>query len=892
MHNAFGVELELPPTRVVAPRRRAVVASALMRRRLAVVSALALLSAACPAVASVSVDAVVTCLFNTSDRSCETQDWNDDSEVGAADIPGRIGFAPPQGTDVRVVDAGPVVVMRSANAKVRVDKASLTLALDNVGGDRLTTVHAPSLTLGTAPQPLQRVRAAQVLPNGVELTCDAGADTVAWQIEFLTPRSIATRLRPATAGPVTRIVTGVDAAPGERFYGLTERTVDSRTQSEIAPQAVGSLDRRGEIVTMAVTPTVALYTPLLHSSRGYGVYVEGTMSGRYDLAKTDPNTVSMDFEFNQRTGEHGVIYFVGDYASVLDEYTARSGRPFVPPRWGFRHLRWRDEHRVGAPAPLDGVDMNADFVNDITMYEALGIPPGNYEFDRPWTSGTTDRGEQGFASFSFDPVRFPNSDKMLAALRQRGYHVLVWGGPWALGDNAVDAEQFGYYAPRTQILIDYTNPSAVAWWSERVQTLIDLGISGMKLDRSEFAVSEIGDTAPDQATDIFFDGRNGRELFNGYTIEFAKTHYNAFADRLGNDFFHYFRTGYAGSQQYGIFWGGDTPGRTSFGIGTPTDLGLRSALVSLARVAFMAFPIWGTDTGGYYQFGDRDVFARWVEFSAFCPLMEIGGGNQGGGQHAPWDMPTEPHYDTEMIDIYRRYVTLHHELIPLLYSLALEARATGRPLARPLVFAFPEDPAVGDLWDEFLLGDDLLVAPLWHRGDRSRQVYLPAGTWIDYWQPGIRVSGPTTVTADASLDRIPLYVRAGGILPLEVNSAVTGNGSPASAGRLTIDGYPSGISTLVLRDDDGDTSFRLADGACRAADCVRLDIGASRRGYIVRLLTAAPREVTVGAQVLPSVDLFSAFEAADSAWFYDPASARLWAKFATDGQPVTLQAVH
>jgi alpha-D-xyloside xylohydrolase len=156
------------------------------------------------------------------------------------------------------------------------------------------------------------------------------------------------------------------------------------------------------------------------------------------------------------------------------------------------------------------------------------------------------------------------------------------------------------------------------------------------------------------------------------------------------------RTGYAGSQRYGIFWGGDTPGRNNFGTSVPTDLGLRSAILSLARVAFMGFPIWGTDTGGYYQFGQRDVFARWLEFGAVCPLMEIGGGNQGGGQHAPWDMPTQPHDDTEMIDIYRRYVTLHHELVPLLYSLALEAGASGRPLARPLVFDFPSDPAVGE----------------------------------------------------------------------------------------------------------------------------------------------------------------------------------------------------
>jgi alpha-glucosidase (family GH31 glycosyl hydrolase) len=797
--------------------------------------------------------------------------------------------------DIRIEDTAGAVTLRSSAAAVRIDKRSAALALESAAGAQLAeSAVSPTFATGDARQALQEIRGVTPLRRGAdirgaELTCAAGEAAVLWSIEFLTPRTIAARLRPSNTGTVTRVVTTVRAAPDEHFYGLTERVVDNRGASEIVPKAVGALDRRGEVVTMAVVPTIALYTPFFHSSRGYGVYIEGTMPGVYDLAKSDPGTVSIDFAFNQRTGEHGMVYFAGDHDAVLDEYTALTGRPFAPPRWGFRHLRWRDEHRIAAPAQLDGVEMNADFVNDITMYERLGIPPGSYEFDRPWTAGVTDRGERGFASFRFDPARFPNTDAMLAALRNRGYHILVFGAPWALGENAMEAEQSGYYAPRTRILIDYTNPAAAAWWTGRVQTLIDLGISGMKLDRSEFALSEIGDVVPDRPTDIFADGRNGVELTNGYTLEYARVHHDAFADRLGNDFFHYFRTAYAGSQQYGIFWGGDITGRGGFGTGTPTDLGLRSAILSLARVAFMGFPIWGTDTGGYYQFGQRDVFARWMEFSAFCPLMEIGGGNQGGGQHAPWDMPTEPHDDSEMIDIYRRYVTLHHELVPLFYSLGLEAHRTGRPLARPLVFDFPTDPEVANLWDEFLLGD-LLVAPLWQNGARSRDVYLPRGTWIDYWEPSRRFSGPLTITAEAPLDRIPLYVRAGGILPLDVNSAVTGNGSAASAGRLTIDGYPQGTSTLTLREAEGDTAFTLSDAPCREAPCVTLRIGRSRRGYVLRLLIPPPRRVTLDAHPLDEADSFKSWDATDSSWFYDAAAGRLWVRFSKGDAAAVLEA--
>ena len=114
----------------------------------------------------------------------------------------------------------------------------------------------------------------------------------------------------------------------------------------------------------------------------------------------------------------------------------------------------------------------------------------------------------------------------------------------------------------------------------------------------------------------------------------------------------------------------------------PTDAGLRLSILAVQNAAFEGFPLWGSDTGGYEQFGDREVFARWLELSAFSPIMEIG----GTGTHAPWDMPTEPHYDQEVIDIYRSFVIKHHALVPYTYRHAQEAGRSGRPIAKPLVF--------------------------------------------------------------------------------------------------------------------------------------------------------------------------------------------------------------
>jgi alpha-glucosidase (family GH31 glycosyl hydrolase) len=535
--------------------------------------------------------------------------------------------------------------------------------------------------------------------------------------------------------------------PGEAIYGLTERIVDNHVDSEEIPRAVGGLDRRGEVVTMWVRATISAYAPFYISSKGYGMYVEGTHPGVYDIGKSDKDLMRITYDTEGKP--FSCVFIHGpSYTEILDRYTAMTGRPVLPPEWVFLPLKWRDEVDRLTYAELDGVKINAEVADDILMYEKLGLPRGMYMIDRPWAEG-----EMGYGNFNWDPLRFPNGDKMVEILHQRGWRVIVWGAPWAIGRTAEtfgpEAEAMGCKVSHRNL--DYTNPKCVEWHKEKIAAFVKRSdIDGWKLDRSE-------ETNPSGKDFIYHDGRTGFEVHNDYPRMYIKTYYDATRSVRGDDFMLMPRAAYGGSQEFSIVWGGDTRGCVDMLLFCKsTDKGLRSTIISLQRMAFMGYPVWGSDTGGYQTFRDREVFARWLEFSCFNPLMEIGGVDS----HEPWNMPTKPRYDEEMIKIMKRYTWIHARLQDYSYQLAVRAHETGNPIVHPLVFDWPDDPGVKDMWDEFMYGPAFLVAPVWKTGQREREVYLPEGEWIDLWDASKKYTGPKTITVDVPLDMIPVYIKA------------------------------------------------------------------------------------------------------------------------------------
>ncbi len=562
--------------------------------------------------------------------------------------------------------------------------------------------------------------------------------------------------RMSLASPkMTAVSVGLCLESGELIYGLTERLRDSAVLSpqlhgplleDFNPDPDSSLDRRGEIVEMFVRPTISLYAPFYHSSRGYGLWVEGSNPGVFDIGATNGDELLFRMETTPGQGLTFNLFLGPQYQQILKRYYEKVGYPIRVPDWAFAHWLWRDELSTGITSALDGYDVNAQIADDVLMYERFSIPSGVYLFDRPYLVGAEDPDSEGFHLFEWDAKRLPNINATLDSLRARGFRLAVWSAAWARnngeGSNGAVAAERGYLAPGNSRVIDLTNPDAYQWWQQELETFLsEYRISAIKLDRGEEYV-------PSAVADIYSDGRSGREVHNDYPVLQAKVHHDALKSSTNNDFVVLARAGYSGSQQWAASWGGDDLG---------TELGLRSAIVKLQRAGFIGFPTWGSDTGGYYPFENREVFARWLQFSALTPIMEIG----GIGSHAPWNMPTEPKFDTELIDIYARYVKLHHALIPYTAAQADLVNSTGLPIARAMMFDFPNDARFADSWDQYMYGPDLLVAPIWQSGSRERQVLIPTGIWKLYWDPSQSWAGPTTITIAAPLDMLPLFIREG-----------------------------------------------------------------------------------------------------------------------------------
>lgn len=497
---------------------------------------------------------------------------------------------------------------------------------------------------------------------------------------------------------------------GEHYYGIWEYPhgghIDDRG-ADAAFQGMGNARNVHHASARA---------PFYVTSRNYGIYVESLALGHYAIAQAGKTV----FSFKEGQLKYDIIYGPS-YAEVLNRYNAMAGPAFMPPPWAFGTIWWRDDEHEDL---RDVHNAQEKVIDDADHLQKLKIPAGAIWLDRPYGTG-----ELGWGGMDFDSS-FPDPPRMLHELNERGIKLLLWSANRCSGKMFEEGSARAYLFPYKWPAADIRRPEVYNWWKQKLNAYVRLGVKGYKIDRGE--ESEMPDA-----------------LENQFAVLFPKLSAEGLSEAYGNDYFIFTRNVNDISRRYTAVWNGDS---------WPTFGGLQVTIQNGLRAGIINFPMWGSDTGGYFapSHNTKELLARWLEFSAFSPMMEV----ILGPKRTIWY-----DYDDELVAIAQKYASLHHDLIPYTRSYMYQATQTGMPIMRALAFAYPNVTTLSDAWDEYLYGAEILVAPVVTAGATDRMVYLPAGRWMNYGDKHTVYEGKAAITATAPLGIIPLFVREGAIIP-------------------------------------------------------------------------------------------------------------------------------
>ena len=476
--------------------------------------------------------------------------------------------------------------------------------------------------------------------------------------------------------------------------------------------------------------------PLIHSTAGYSLFWNSTYRLRADVGAT----VEKQCRLTAFGNILDLFIWPCSAQQVLQRYTDLTGKPLIPPPWAFEPWMGGGGRRW-ANGPLKNA-----------VEEELRVIEHFRELDIPHSAIYAE------GSGNSDP-------KLYEELRDTGLHVFAWmyesmdlTKVRELMPGVPDAElpvlhhrdgSIAFRIDDHKAIIDYTHPAAEkllrAFWQPR----FDLGLAGSMVD--------FGDVTPDDA--IFANGKNGTEMHNFYARSYHAAYSRVFGNARNNDDVLFARAACAGDQQSVCHFAGDH--QANF-------FGMRAALRGGLNAAACGLSNWGPDAGGYAGWPDPEVYIRWTEWAAFCPLMRF----HGTTPREPWE------YGEETVAIYKKFAWLRESLLPYIMKCADEAHRTGVSMLRPMPFAFPASGKLASCDDQYLFGPDLLIAPMLGPGD-SRPVVLPPGMWTDFWT-GRSLRGDQLIDAEMPLDRIGIFLRAGAQVLVDLPSSLVPEESMSS----------------------------------------------------------------------------------------------------------------
>lgn len=519
------------------------------------------------------------------------------------------------------------------------------------------------------------------------------------------------------------VFVSAELAHDERIWGFGE--------------GFGSFDRRGSDQWLWIqeafgnsSPACYKQTPFWVSSRGYGAFLHSARAIRVRTGSLDHTAISLLVEDEQ---ELDLFLLPGRTPQeVVSQYCALTGSAPVPPRWSLGF--WMSRISYDTQEQVESV---AAQIRD------RRIPCDVLHIDTNWFPVDWE------CDLEFSTERFPDPEGMFARLREQGLRVSLWQWPNLAAGSAIcdEAESRGLLVRRDNgaayfrsgfvkdaALIDYSNPAAVAWIQEKIRLLLEQGAAAIKVD--------FGEGAP---PDGVYDGVDARDAHNLYPLLYAAAIWDVSRAVHGDDAVLWARAAWAGSQRYPVHWSGD-------GVARFADL--PCVVRSMLSMGMSGFPFYSHDVGGFSGVPDGQLYIRWLQLGVFSSHVRA----HGVPPREPWE------YGPEVEGVARALLELRYRLLPYLDAAVVRAATTCVPVARALAWDFPDDPMAASIDDAFMFGDALYVAPILDQTGR-RRVYLPAGTWTEWWthEP---VAGGAYVDVDVALDRVPLWIRENSLVAL------------------------------------------------------------------------------------------------------------------------------
>lgn len=586
----------------------------------------------------------------------------------------------------------------------------------------------------------------------------------------------------------------------ETYYGFGEK-------------AFAEMSRNGKFIVNWNTDTFAytvgtdpIYQSIpffygLRDGKAYGLFLNNTFRTFFDMGKTSPERLT----FGSNGGELDYYVFTGGKGrtpkKVLEDYANLTGRMPMPPIWalGNQQSRWSyfPEKRVREIAdgfrknkiPADVIYLDIDYMDDYRV-------------------------------FTWNKERFPNPKKLVADLSADGFRTVLIIDPGIKVDDKYEVYKDGRRAgifvknpdgselnrdvwPKASAFPDFTDPKAREWFGSQYKAHLEEGVAGFWNDMNEpgvfmtersakpeifhhpektfpYDTPHAGDGLPD----------THRRYHNVYGMQMARSSFEGLK-KLAPDKrpFVLTRAGFAGIQRYSAVWTGDNYAGWEH---------LALSIPMLANMSVSGVPFVGADVGGFQDMPSGELYARWLQAAALTPFLRSHSVGWVGNKE-PWA------FGDEFTKINRETVELRYQFLPYLYTLFREHERTGAPVMRPLWFEFPNDKQTYLVSDQYMVGGDVLVAPVVKEGMRTRGIYLPVGAeWVDWWT-GEKFESGKTHYPKTPLDLLPIYVRVGSVIPTQSVIQHTGEMPSASVTVNVVAGIaPGKTETSVLYQDAGE----------------------------------------------------------------------------------------